>query len=156
MSSVVVVTPLIVASWPIVSAAVTAAIGTMGFSIIPTKTSSGSAVVKTTNRAEIDVEDSDILNEMLQQPKARLRRRSREGVRAISSAAMARGGLKLCVEGESHSKAELKQIGEELMGRVTQQYAYHRIVTELRQRNMTIVDEEISADRTVKLRVRNG
>jgi hypothetical protein len=38
---------------------------------------------------------------------------------------------------------------------VTQQYAYHRIVTELKQRNMTIVDEHVSEDQTVKIRVRN-
>jgi hypothetical protein len=78
----------------------------------------------------------------------------REGVRVIFSRD-ARGALKLCVEGEGHSKSELKRIGEELLGRVTQQYVYHRVVTELQERNMTIVDEQVGADRTVKIRVRN-
>ena len=45
--------------------------------------------------------------------------------------------------------------GEEVLGRVTQQYVYHRIVSELQQHNMSIVDEEVGADQSVKIRVRN-
>ncbi|HET6247478.1 MAG TPA: DUF1257 domain-containing protein [Tepidisphaeraceae bacterium] len=152
MSSVIVITPLIVAGWPVVSAAVTAAIGTMGFSIIPSKRSA-SAVTQSQNRAEIEVEESDILSEAGAAQREIVV--ERDGIRATFSRD-ARGALKLCIDGEGHEKAELHRIGQELMGRVTQQYAYHRIVTELRERNMTIVDEEIGADRTVKLRVRNG
>jgi hypothetical protein len=59
------------------------------------------------------------------------------------------------MEGHGCSKAELKRLGEELIGRVTQQYVYHKVVTELKQRNMAIVNEEVTADRTVKIRVRN-
>jgi hypothetical protein len=78
----------------------------------------------------------------------------RDGVRAIFSRD-SRGALKVCMEGEHLSKTQLQQIGEELIGRVTQQYAYHRIVTELKERRMTIVDEELAADQTVKIRVKN-
>ena len=67
----------------------------------------------------------------------------------------ARGALKVCMEGQGKSKAELRKLGQELVGRVTQQSAYHRIVTELKQRNMAIVDEQVTADQTVKIRVRN-
>ena len=67
----------------------------------------------------------------------------------------ARGALKLCMEGEGFSKAELKKAGQELVDRVTQQYVYHRVVSELKERNMNIVDEEVAADRTVTIRVRN-
>lgn len=154
MSSVVVVTPLIVAGWPVITAAVTAAIGSMGFTVatssnIPVGTS---AAVKTKIRAEIDVEDSEVLQEAASAGSEMVV--ERDGVRVIFSRD-ARGALKLCVEGEGHSKAELKRIGEELLGRVTQQYVYHRVVTELQERNMTIVDEQVAADRTVKIRVRN-
>jgi len=150
MSTVVVVTPLIIAGWPVITAAVTAAIGSMGFSVA---TSVEPAVAKQTTktRAEIDVEESEVLegavsgNELVVE---------RDGVRATFSRD-ARGALKLCMEGTGQSKAELKKIGEELLGRVTQQYVYHRVVTELRERNMAIVDEEVAADQTVKIRVRN-
>lgn len=151
MSSVVVVTPLIIAGWPVISAAVTAAVVSMGFSVIRGE-QTAKVAAQTKARAEIDVEESEILQdtggtggEIVVE---------RQGIRAIFSRD-ARGQLKLCIEGESYSKSQLKEMGEELIGRVTQQYAYHRIVSKLREQNMVIVDEEVSADRTVKLRVRN-
>ena len=158
MSSVVVLTPLIIAGWPVITAAVTAAIGSMGFSVVTGAASNQGIAVqsktKEKNRTEIDVEDSEILAQTTSSLGANEIVVERDGVRAVFSRD-ARGALKLCMEGESVSKAELKRIGEELIGRVTQQYVYHRIVTELQDRNMTIVDEEVSTDRTVKIRVRN-
>lgn len=154
MSSVVVITPLIIAGWPVITAAVTAAIGSMGFSVV--KEAGADLPIantaNTTTRAEIDVEDSEVLQQAASAGSELVV--ERDGVRVIFSRDL-RGALKLCVEGEGHSKAELKRIGEELLGRVTQQYVYHRVVTELQERNMTIVDEQVAADRTVKIRVRN-
>jgi hypothetical protein len=154
MSSCVIVTPLIIAGWPVITAAVTAACGSLGYSIVaaPTVAQTAAAAAKTRTRAEIDIEDSEVLQESASVGGEMVVERN--GVRAVFSRD-ARGALKLCVEGDGHSKSELKKFGEELIGRVTQQYAYHKIVTELQQRNMSIVDEEISADRTVKIRVRN-
>lgn len=154
MSSVVVVAPLIIAGWPVITAAVTAAVGSMGFTVV---TGAGATLpvlptTKVRNRAEIEIEDSEVLAESASAGAELVV--ERDGVRAVFSRD-ARGALKLCVEGDGHSKSELKRIGEELLGRVTQQYVYHRVVTELRERNMTIVDEQVAADRTVKIRVRN-
>lgn len=152
MSSCIIVTPLIIAGWPVITAAVTAACGSLGYSIAAGESVETTAVAKTHNRAEIDLDDSEVLQEA--GPAGGQIVVEREGIRAVFSRD-ARGALKLCVDGVGHSKAELKQIGEELIGRVTQQYAYHKIVSELQQRNMSIVDEEVTADRTVKIRVRN-
>ena len=152
MSSCIIVTPLIIAGWPVINAAVTAAVGSMGFSIIPLTPVDQQAQQKSRTRAEIDVDDSEVLSETGSVGGEMVV--ERDGIRATFTRD-ARGALKLCVEGDGHSKSELKKIGEDLIGRVTQQYAYHKIVTELQQRNMTIVDEEVSANRTVKIRVRN-
>ncbi len=152
MSTVVVLAPVIVASWPIITAAVTAAVGTMGFSVARASVPGERIVGQTTNRAEIEVEDSEILQNTAGTSQEIVV--EKDGIRAVFSRD-GRGALKVCVEGKRHSKAELKKIGEELLGRVTQQYVYHRIVTELKQRNMAIVDEQVSEDRTVKIRVRN-
>jgi hypothetical protein len=149
MSSVVVVTPLIVAGWPVITAAVTAAVGSLGFSVVRTPLAS---TPKLKTRAEIDIEDSEILQESASIGGEIVI--ERDGLRAVFSRDT-RGSLKLCIEGENHSKAELKQLGQDLLNRVTQQYVYHRIVSELHDRHMTIVDEQLTADRTVKLRVRN-
>jgi hypothetical protein len=153
MSSVLVVTPLVVASWPLMSAAITAAIGTMGFAAAQNQGPRVRQIVDPKTRAEIELEDSEILagsagngEEMVVE---------REGIRAIFSRD-ARGALKLCIEGSGHSKVELKRIGEALVGRVTQQYAYHRLMTELKDRRMTILDERVGEDQAIHIRVRSG
>ena len=46
-------------------------------------------------------------------------------------------------------------VSSEMIDRVTQQYVYHRLMTELRDRSVTVVDEQVAEDRTVKIRVRN-
>jgi len=151
MSTVMVITPIIIANWPAITAAVTAAVSSIGFAALQHSEVESSGTT-TTNRAEIEVEDSDILGQTEGTNQQIVV--ERDGVRAVFSRD-ARGALKLCLEGGGLSKAELKKLGEELIGRVTQQYAYHRIVTELKQRNMTIVDEQVTKNQTVKIRVRN-
>jgi hypothetical protein len=121
----------------------------MGFSIATA--GARESRTQSTNRTEIEVDDSEILGGATGTEQSLVV--ERDGVRATFSRD-ARGALKVCMEGNA-SKNELKRIGEELLGRVTQQYAYHRIVSELKQRNMTIVDEELQADQAVRIRVRN-
>jgi hypothetical protein len=151
MSTVVILAPVIIANWPVITAAVTAAVGTMGFAVA--RDSAGQAhAAATKTREEIEVEDTEILQEAAGTCEELVV--EREGVRAIFRRD-ARGALRVCMEGEGCSKAELRRIGEELVGRVTQQYVYHRVVSELKERKMAIVDEEVMEDRTVKIRVRN-
>ena len=155
MSCVVVISPLIIAGWPVISAAVTGVVASMGFGIVQSASAATNAHMdlrnETKTRVDMELEESEILQESAGQEQIIV---ERDGVRAIFSRD-ARGALKLCMEGEAVSKSELKRIGQELIDRVTQQYVYNRVVTELKQRNMTIVDEQVAADRTVKLRVRN-
>src|SRR5437660_1384223 len=153
MSCVIVVTPLIIGSWPAITAAVTAALGTMGYALAKDTGPNRRVRGDTKARAEIEVENSEILEGAAGTDEEMVV--EKDGVRAVFSRD-ARGALKVCMEGEGYSKAQLRQIGAELIGRVTQQYVYHRIVTEMKERNMTIVDEEVAADRTVKIRVRNS
>ena len=78
----------------------------------------------------------------------------RDGIRAVFTRDE-HGALRLCIEGEGFSKSQLREIGEELIGRVTQQFVYHRLMTELKERHMNVVEEEVTEDRTIKIRVRN-
>ncbi|AMV19805.1 DUF1257 domain-containing protein [Planctomyces sp. SH-PL14] len=150
MSTVLVIAPVVVASWPAISAAVVGAVGAMGFAAVR-EGRSVTRQVDTGNRAEIAIEDSEILAGTGQQEIVV----QRDGVIARFSRD-ARGALKVCVEGGGLSKGELRQIGEELVGRVTQQYAYHRLMTEMKSRHMTVVEESVEADQTVRIRVRNS
>ena len=151
MSTVLVITPLIIANWSVISAAVLGAVGTLGFTAVAEALHDDLHETRPT-RTEIDIEDSEILEAAAGTDQQIVV--ERDGVRAVFSRD-ARGALRLCMEGNGHSKSQLQQIGEELIGRVTQQYVYHRVVTELQEKNKVIVSEEVSADRTVKIRVRN-
>lgn len=153
MSAVVVVTPLVIASWPVITAAISGAIGTMGFSLVQQgERAHESNRIRTKTRAEIDVEDSEILAESAGMHEEIVV--ERDGLRAVFSRDE-RGALKLCMEGEGFSKSQLREIGEELIGRVTQQFVYHRVMSELKERRMNVVEEEMTEDRTIKIRVRN-
>jgi Protein of unknown function (DUF1257) len=150
MSTVMVITPILIANWPAITAAVAAGVGAMGFASLHEGQISTS--VRATNREEIEIEESEVLDAAAGTAEEIVV--ERDGVRATFSRD-ARGALRLCLEGGGLSKSQLRALGDELIGRVTQQYAYHRIVTELKQKNMTIVDEQVTADKTVKIRVRN-
>lgn len=156
MSSVVVVTPLIIANWSVISAAVMGAAGTLGFSLASAaasamgRTSARSS--STVNRAEIEVENSEVMPDAVGTAETMVI--EKDGIKATFSRDH-RGALKVCMEGAGYSKAQLREYGETLMGVVTQQYVYHRVVTELKQRRMPIVHEEVTADHSVKIRVRN-
>mgnify|MGYP003150417484 FL=1 len=151
MSSVIVVAPIIIANWPAIAAAVAAGVVTLGFSVINTAELQ-SAMSENVTREEIEVENSEILDSAAGTGEQMVV--EKDGIKATFTRD-ARGALKICMEGKGKSKTELRQMGEALMGRVTQQYAYHRVVTELKQRNMTIVEEGMTETESVKIRIRN-
>ena len=45
-------------------------------------------------------------------------------------------------------------IGQQFSKAVVQQYAYHRLMTELKQRNFNVVGEQVEEDGTVRIQVR--
>ena len=155
MSSVIVVVPLVITHWPLIASAITGAVGTLGFAVGREKVMEGLAeatrVHKT--RVEVDVPESEILagsevtGEQIIVEK--------DGVQGVFSR-NARGGLSLCMEGVGLSKQQLHDLGEDLIGRVTQQYVYHRLMTELKQQHFTVVDQAVANDRTVTVRVRRN
>jgi hypothetical protein len=151
MSSIIVLTPIIIANWPAITAVVSAAVGTLGFSAVQGIEAERSQVTGAM-REEIEVDNSEILESAGGRGEQIVV--EREGVRALFTRD-GRGTLRVCMEGQGYSKADLRKIGQELVDRVTQQYVYHRVITELKQRNMHVVSEEVAEDRTVKIRVRN-
>ena len=151
MSSIIVLTPIIIANWPAITAVVTAAVGSLGFSAVQGIQAETSHVTGTT-REEIKVDNSEILANSAGRGEEIVV--EREGLRAVFTRD-GRGALRVCMEGKGHSKAELRKIGQELVDRVTQQYVYHRVITEMKERNMHVVSEEVAEYRTVKIRVRN-
>jgi uncharacterized protein DUF1257 len=153
MSTVLVVTPLVIAAWPTLTAAISAAVGTLGFAVTQKAAPQVRQIQDAVNRTEIEVDNTEILegSEALGESLTV----EREGLKAVFSRD-ARGALKLCLEGSHLTKDQLRELGETLIGRVTQQYVYHRLVSELKEREMAIVEERVAEDQTIKIRVRHS
>ena len=65
-----------------------------------------------------------------------------------------RGHAKICVEGGGQTDEALRALGEELSQRVVQQYVYRRVIDELRAHQFLVVEEEVEADRSIRLKLR--
>jgi hypothetical protein len=151
MSTVAVFTPMIVASWPAIASAVVGAAGTMGFTIVAAEREDLEPVVD--SRVETEVPNSEVLAETLARgEKIRI---AKDGVH-LEIGVDDRGRCTVCASGKGRSKAELKRISEECSGRIVQQFAYHKLVTELKSRGYRITEESVERDQSIQMRVRLG
>lgn len=151
MSSVSVLTPIVIASWPTIASAVVSAAGSMGFSVLASH-----ADVPTpagTDSVESEIANSEILAETLSRgEKIRI---AKDGV-IVDIGVDDRGRCSVCVSGKGKGKGELRRIGEEVSGRIVQQFAYHKLVTELKTRGYSIAEESLQKDQSIQMRVRLG
>src|SRR5262245_46139529 len=112
MSSVVVVTPLIIANWSVISSAVIAAAGTLGFTrASEVGRNRGLLLGSGITREEIEVENSEVLADAAGTAETMVI--EKDGIKATFSRDH-RGALKVCMEGAGYSKAQLREYGETL------------------------------------------
>lgn len=150
MSTVCVLTPIVVGSWPMIAAAVASAASAMGFTVAGTGQQQQQRATGAI-RVETEVPDSRVVAESLSRgQKVRI---EREGI-AVEFGVDERGRCTVCVSGEGRSKAELQRLGDEVAGRVVQQFAYHKLMTELKRRNFRVVEESLQQDQSIQVRVR--
>jgi hypothetical protein len=149
MSAVCVLTPVVIASWPAISAAVTAAAASMGFSLLGPSLHKEQAAGK--RMVETTVENSEVVADDLA-PGTKIRIQKDDVT--VELGQDQRGRCTVCVTGERQSDRELRRIGAEVAGRIVQQFTYNKLLTELKGRDFTVVGEEMLADQSVKVRVR--
>jgi hypothetical protein len=148
MSAVVVLAPIVVASWPVLAAAVVSAAASAGFRVV--KKEEPRIKKAAANSVALEMENADVVADSLSPDQKIVVERG--GVR-VTFSRDARGRFSTCAEGDA-SKDELKQIGEDLSGRVIQQYVYRRLSQELGQSGFSTVSEEKAPDGAIKLHVR--
>lgn len=151
MSTVCVLTPIVIGSWPAITAAVAGVASAMGFTVLAPQNLEQKAVAPTRKKVETDIPNSEILEEMMD--RGQTIRIQRDDL-ILEFGRDERGACTVCVTGERHSKAELERIGQEVAGRVVQQFAYHKLMTELKNRHYTIVEESVEKDQSIQVRVR--
>lgn len=149
MSAIVLIAvgiPAASAAWPAIAAAAVAAGSALGFAA-----SQAGPKIEKMNEVELPVGDSSAVSDDISPGREIVL--SKDDVDVIFSRDT-RGRMAVKVCGSGKSEAELREIGEKMANGLTQQYAYHRLVTELKQRNFNVVDEEVEEDGTVRLQVR--
>jgi hypothetical protein len=155
MSCVCILTPVVIAAWPAFSAAVVAAATSLGYQVASEVSAAGksaSVAPKNANKVELEVENSEVVtNQLGREQRIAV---TREGV-TITFSRDARGRAALCVTGEGRSKNELRAMGEEMSQSVVQHYVYQKLMGEMRSRGFNVVEEETSADRSIRLKVRH-
>ena len=147
MSAVIVLAPIVIASWPVLASAVVAAAAAAGFRVArekePQKKSARHSV-------QLSMENSEVVADSMSPDQQIVV--EREGVRVIFSRD-ARGQFRTCVEGDL-DKERLHAIGEELSGQVIQQYVYRRLSQELGQSGFSTLAEDRTPDGSIRLHVR--
>ncbi len=152
MGAVSILTPMLIGAWPAIATAISGVASSLGFAIA-TQSQPAARKEESSNTVETDLPNSEILEDRAGESQTMTI--ERDGV-TIEFKRDERGGCKLCVSGKG-SKADLRKIGQEVSGRVIQQFAYHKLITELKRRKCTVIEEKVQQDDSIRVRVRlNG
>jgi hypothetical protein len=152
MSAVSILTPVVVAAWPVFSAAVAAAATSMGYTVVADVLDKVGSTTKSARQVELQIANTDLVTDQLGRDQHIAV--TRGGV-TVTFSRDARGHASLCVNGLGETEEALRALGEELSQRVVQQYVYQRLIDECRARQFLVVEEEVEADKSIRLKVRH-
>jgi ABC-type transporter MlaC component len=152
MSAIIVLTPVIIANWPAITAAVAGAASAMGLLV---KESISQAVEEKQSNVERNVEvelsDSKVLMESMATDQEIVLTKGDIELRVKRDE---RGRCSVCAKGTGHSEAEMKQIAEEFTGKLTQCFVYDKVMRELKNKEFQVVNEEVMEDESIRIHVR--
>ena len=158
MSAVCILAPTIIASWPAISAAVAGAAAALGMSIAQEGVHSVRRAVAaraneevSTSAVEVTVENAEVIGETMVTGQEMVLLKGDVTVRVFKDE---RGQCKVCIAGPAHSEAELRQMAEEFIQKVTQMYVYNKVMTGLKSKGFTVISEKVAEDDSVHLHVR--
>lgn len=143
--------PTIVAvgGWPVLCAAAVAAGATLGYRRMQVA-SENSETADTAVEIEVPVASGDAVGESLAEDQKLVL--ERDGVQ-VEIYKDARGRVGLHVRGKGLSEKQLRKTGEELVGRLRQQFAYQRIMQEMEKRGYKLTGESVDSERRIRIRL---
>lgn len=149
MSGICILTPLVVASWPAISAAVLAAAAALGYTI--KKTTAGVTSSVLSEEVELVVKNTEAIGESLKAEESLTF--EKEGVAlTFKKTPSGRCNVSVCGKGLSHE--ELTRRGNEFAQKVVQQYVYNKVVSELKDKGFSVVNDKVQEDNSIKIMVR--
>jgi len=154
MSAVAIIAPIVVSSWPAISAAVASAAVSIGFSVARESAQEGVSqdLRPASNTVTLDVPNcSAVTGTLGRDQRIRL---IRDGVQ-VEFSRDARGRDSVCVTGEGLSAEQLRAIGDEVAGRTVQHYVLAKLKSEMAGKGMNLVEETVDENQSIRLRVRH-
>lgn len=152
MSTVLILTPVIIGSWPAITAAVAGAAAALGLAVKQSAQESFvEANAEVEQSVEVELAQSQVLAQSVATGKEIVVTKDNVEIRVSRDQ---RGRCVVCAKGLGYSKTELKQIAEEFTQKLTQCFTYNRVVSELKNKNFQIVNEEVTEDESVRINVR--
>lgn len=153
MSTVLILTPIIIGGWPLITAAAVGAAAALGLTAAETvKESIKESQEEAQQEVEVELENSEVLAENLATGKEIVLTKGNIEIRISRDE---RGRCIVCAKGKGHTKAELKQVAKEFSQKMIQCFVYNRVKTELKNKNFQVVNEEVMEDNAVRINVRN-
>jgi hypothetical protein len=153
MGAIVVLTPVVVAAWPVLAGAIASAAASLGYASVESlREQKSREAAKESKGIELEVPGSEVVTGQLgREQRIRV---TRDGV-TITFQRDERGKASLCVLGEGRSHDELRALGEEMSRRVVRDYVYQQIMSEVRARDYIVVDESVDENNAIHLTVRH-
>lgn len=154
MSTVMILTPVIIANWPAISVAVAGAATALGLVAQKTEQREVSTEVRQGQEvqvAETELADSQVLTQGL---ATNQRIVLTKGSMRIVVERDARGRCKVCASGKGLTKAQLKQAAEEFTEKLTQCFVYDKVMQQIKSKRFQVVNEEVMQDDSIRIHVR--
>lgn len=152
MSAVLVLTPVIISSWPIIATAVAGAASAMGMMIKESvKEMAKESQTETYRSVEVELSESEVLAESMATDQEIVLTKGTIELRVKRDE---RGRCSVCAKGVGHSDAELKQVAEEFTQKLTQCFVYDKVMRELKTKEFQVVNEEVMEDDSIRIHVR--
>ena len=148
MSCILLITTSVVAGWPTLFAAAGVAAASMGFSTLKNVEEVQAAREQ---EVELVMQNSEIITEEMKHDEELNLRKGDINVRIYKDP---RGRCAIHISGEGKTKEQLQQEGTELLNRIKQQYAYQKVVQELKNKGFSITDEKLSEAGKIKIQFR--
>lgn len=152
MSAVLVLTPIIIASWPAITAAVAGAASAMGMVVNEAAKEAARENQETLEKTvEIELSESEVIAENIAAEKEIIVAKGNVELRIKRDE---NGRCIVCAKGKGHTEAELKQMAEQFSQKLTQCYIYDKVMRELKSKSFQVVNEEVTEDETIRINVR--
>ena len=152
MSAVLILTPIIIASWPAITAAVAGAASAMGMVVNEKVKEVARENQKTSEETvEIELSESEIIAASITADKEIVVSKGDIEIRIKRDQD---GRCVVCAKGKGHSEAELKQAAEQFSQKLTQCYIYDKVMRELKSKDFQVINEEVTNDQDIRIHVR--